>query len=202
MLNHSRVLALSAVCACAAISSAQNIVKNGGFELSSVPTGTFVTKNAGNLTLDGWVIGGDSIDHVGTLGWAYEGTQSIDLNGTQTYFNSAGSVAQMLATTIGQEYKVSWRMAGNPQGAPDTKSVEVFFGGVSRGVFTSPNSLSWGLQTFSVFATGANSELKFVSLDPTPYGALLDDVSVEAVPEPATMSALVLMGIAALRKRR
>lgn len=202
MVYHSRVLALSAVCACAAMSSAQNIVTNGGFERSTVPSGTFVTKSAGDLTLDRWVIGGDSIDHVGTYWAAFEGTQSIDLNGTKTYFNSAGSVAQILATTVGQEYKVSWRMAGNPAGAPDTKSVEVFFGGVSRGVFTSPSSLSWSLQTFSVLATNANSELKFVSLDPTPYGAVLDDVSVEAVPEPATMSALVLMGIAALRKRR
>ena len=56
-----------------------------------------------------------------------EGSRSIDLSGSHDFDGQKwGSVSQAFATTIGQIYKVSFLISGNPDGDPlPTKFLDV-----------------------------------------------------------------------------
>ena len=70
-----------------------------------------------------WDIGGAGVDHIRTYWTPSEGFHSIDLSR-----RGAGSVSQLIPTTTGGTYTVSFDMAGNPECGPAEKMLMVQWG--------------------------------------------------------------------------
>lgn len=191
---------LAAVAAITMLPSAANAAEfvNGSFE-AGAPAGSFSTVTGGNSSsITGWNVTGNSVDYIGNYWSAQEGARSIDLNG-----GAQGGIQQTFDTLAGIQYNVTFWLAGNPDGAPITKNVLVNATGAADGLFsfdsagTSKVNMGWSKYTYNFFATGATTTLSFASQNGGAYGAALDNVSVAAVPEPATW-ALMLIGFAAV----
>jgi choice-of-anchor C domain-containing protein len=140
-------------------------------------------------------------------GWpAKDGSVSIDLSGV-----GAGWISQSFTTQAGQTYDVTFWLAGNPDGGPTVKTMQVSAGSVSGLPYTfdttgyGHNNMGWVEKDFSFTATGTNTTLTFTSLDNTAYGPAIDLVNVAqaTVPDPGVLFLLApgLFGIAALRRK-
>jgi choice-of-anchor C domain-containing protein len=120
-----------------------------------------------------------------------DGTRAVDLDGRDATFSG---IQQTFATEIGQTYSVTFDLSGNPEGGPLLKQLQVSVGDFSQDYsFDSSgqtlDALIWQTVTFSFVALDTTSTLAFTSLSSTPssFGPLVDNVSVTAVPEPATV---------------
>jgi len=193
------------------------VIVNGSFE-TGVDPGSFATLSAGNSSsIPGWIVGGSSIDYVGSYWQAANGSRSIDLEGTGGT-SALGSISQAIDTVIGQLYRVTFSVARNPDGGVDPRTGFVDVGGAPtlisfNGPATTKSNMGWEERTFDFTAVSALTNLRF-SADPATslgqYGLTLDNVSIAsvatAVPEPATW-AMMLVGFGAIgatmrRKRR
>ena len=179
-----------------------NIVTNGGFESPGTFSGPFQPFAA----LTGWNIDAGSVDLINTYWQHASGSYSIDLAG-----NAPGTISQVLTTSANAKYDLSFMMAGNPEGNPKIKTVEVFWDGFSQGTFafdTTGNttaSMGWDPKVKTgLVASGTNTVLKFVDVSGTDfYGAALDDIVVEPqgsttpIPEFPTMAlpAALIVGL-------
>ena len=117
---------------------------NGSFELGSVNPGSgWITLGSGNPAITGWEIFDGTIDYIGTYWQAANGSRSLDLNGN----DGPAGIRQTFDTIGGGTYQVSFALAGNPDGAPLTKSVQVTSGGVSQlfafTVLPAPAARTW-----------------------------------------------------------
>jgi hypothetical protein len=124
----------------------------------------------------------------------------VDLDGSN---GLAGLLQTSFASTAGTLYTATFQLGGNQRdGASDP--VTVTFGSTS---LTLPVGPTDGFTTYSISTTsaGGNLQLSFLDGRDGNIGALLDNVSVSSVPEPASL-ALMIAGIAALgftaRRRR
>lgn len=193
------------VCAAGYTARGDSIVVNGSFE-APIVQGSWDTYHAPSVAVSGWVLQSGSIDHIGGYWQAAEGVQSLDMNGNTT---AGGSIYQDLSTVAGQEYTLSFAIAGNPDGPPVVKTLEVKWGGGAVATVSSDTTgntranMGWETHSFTVVASGATSRLEFTSQDQGFYGAALDNVRVTAVPLPGTMSgAAALLAMVGLVRRR
>lgn len=170
-----------------------NLVINGDFE---TPPG-FGYYSAGQ-SFSGWTVDYGDVEVVTTLTWAgVLGNQSIDLDG-----NRSGGISQTLTTSVGQNYVLSFEMAGNPDTAcPDPgmiKTMEVWWAGVLLDTVTfdvtghTGSDLGWAYHEYSVTATDASTQLKFYSLTPGCHGPAIDNVSVQTSQSQVTIDYFAL----------
>jgi hypothetical protein len=116
--------------------------------------------------------------------------------------------------TPGAKYTVSFDWAAAQYAdrtGPTTEQFQVSFGGATQSTAIVPNSsesaTDWMQQSFTFTAGGASQVLSFLSVG-TPSGlppvALLDGVSLTAVPEPATWAVMLVGfgGVGAMMRRR
>jgi len=200
-------LATAAAAVLLAGSAQAALVANGSFENGTNPPGSgFSTLAAGSTDLAGWTIGRGGIDWIGGYWQAADGVRSIDISG-----NAPGSISQTLTTSIGHRYIVTFDLAGNPDGGPAIKSLDVSVNGTGNATYNfdttgfSRSNMGWASQSYSFIATSTSSTLAFAGLNQDAYGAALDNVAVSQVPEAATWAMLIagfgLVGAAARRRR-
>lgn len=194
-------MASATLLASAALAGA-NLVSDGDFNSPAV-SGTYATYNSGQSFGAGsvWTVGSGSVDQIGTY-WQTtpDGGDSIDLDGT-----SPGSLSQDVGKLAAGSYELTFYLSGNPDGGPTTKQASITLGGTPQTVsytLTGANSDSnmlWTPEKLFFTTTGGDTSLAFTSLDSgnTPYGAAIGEISLVAVPEPATWTMLML-GVGAL----
>ena len=150
----------------------------------------------------GNVNGSPSVDLVGTAdgfgNLAFSGN-SVDLDGTTgSGFSPAGELQSVVSLALGT-YVVQFELAGNERGAP-TQTVEISIGDQTQSL--SPTG-GYTLETLTF--TNASGKLSFKDLGPADQqGALLDNVTVSAVPEPSTWAMMLIgfAGVGAMTYRR
>ena len=182
-----------------AVAANANLVNNGSFEVGNYTGGGFQTLGANSSVITGWTA--NNIDWINTYWTAQAGTKSVDLNAT-----SIGSIEQSFGTTAGVQYLVEFYLSGNNAGLPVTKSLQVTADATTYNdtFVTTGNSLTnmgWVKKSFTFTADDASATLKFASTNSGSFGPAIDNVTVQAVPEPASM-AVISIGLLALKRRR
>jgi choice-of-anchor C domain-containing protein len=198
----SSVLTISALTVSPA--SAANLIQNGSFEIGTQnpPSGSFLFLTTGSTVMTGWTVSQGTVDYKGTFWQASDGSRSVDLTGDR-----AGAIQQTFNTTIGETYRVTFDMAGNPARDPIIKNMRVSAGGNSADFSfditgKSFTNMGWVSNSWDFTATGTTTTLSFLSLaNNTNAGPALDNVSVEVLsstPEPSSVLGLLSLGILGL----
>jgi hypothetical protein len=153
-----------------------------------------------------WYLGADTndVDIIGTGFFdVIPGNGNyVDLDGSNGK-SPAGVLATDIAVILGGVYTATFQLGGNHRDGT-TDSVTVMFGGTTLVLPVSPTD-AFTTYSISTTATSGSLTLSFADDRSGNIGALLDNVSVSAVPEPGSLS-LMLAGFAALgfaaRRRR
>lgn len=207
-------IALAAALFAAVPAQAADLISNGSFETSpsyqAVPGGDSSTIPGGWTTINNGVEWFQPQAEYG-IGPAHSGVSIIDL----AYGPGAagGGIYQDIATVAGQTYELSfWGVNSTFAGRSGTGTVDVFVGGNALGsATTTETSPSWMASDWVEFtrrftATGATTRIQFENhQNENTNFAFIDDVSVNAVPEPAQWALLIggfALAGAALRRRQ
>ncbi len=176
---------------------APNLILNGDFENPTVANGSAgFDVFAGGTTLEGWTVGGESVDLVGDnlsawVSWtAASGHQSIDLNGS-----GAGSIYQDVITYPGQTYTLSFALAANAVSTfrPFVRMQfywdDLLVDTLSFAVILDRSSPGWTYYRYSLVAPTDGARLIFESLEAAgTEGAAIDDVVLRPVCSPLQLS--------------
>jgi choice-of-anchor C domain-containing protein len=203
----SLIATLVVTVVCAETASAAPF-QNGSFEGlvlagDALDDGLIAVSNPDSSTIPWWTVGGlsgGSVDWVSGNIWAAEdGIASIDLSGT---FGNHNWVSQTFDTVAGQDYQVSFWMAGNFLSTTIPKTMQVTVGDYSQdytqdyapmGSINDVAQPAWHQQTFEFQAISSLTILKFADTSGNDSeGVILDNVSVTIVPEPSSL--IVLLG--------
>lgn len=184
-------LGTAAIGAMAAIAGVGAVGQNLSFEdgVGPLPHGSFIAVAGGNSTwIDGWLVGGNSVDIINGYWTASDGVRSLDLNG-----NAAGSVSQSFATIPGQPYRVTFDLSANPDlGSPDVHTIDVLATGATTASYSydradAGNTLAdmkWATHTYVFIASAEETTLSFESTTfaasgPNWFGPALDNVQID-----------------------
>jgi len=206
-----RILLMIAIVCLAVTPASAALFQNGSFENgSNPPVSGFSTLAGGSTDITGWTVGGSGVDWVGSYWNASQGARSIDLSST-----SIGWISQSFSTTPNTAYRLSFDMAGNPEGGSGVSKIKnmlVTVGG-NNGAFETfsfdttgktTTSMGWANHSFVFTALSGQTTLTFMSLEPSAYGPAIDNVNVATVPIPPAVWLLGtgLVGLVAIRRKR
>ena len=179
-----------------------NIVLDGSFEAQAQANGTWSL----NASLPDWtLVSGPSIElRDNVAGTAADGVNYVELDSTA---NSA--ISQVLNTTVGQTYVLSFEYSNRTGTNPSTDGLYYSLNGVQVDAPALPendtsNNL-WSTYSTNFTATSNSTTLVFGALGTSDsYGSSLDNIQVSAVPEPSSYAlmfgGLGLMGFVARRR--
>ena len=154
--------------------------------------------------VNGWTVTDGTVDLIGPYFYDFipGNGNYIDLDGST---GSTGLLKNLVGLTGGIQYALTFSLAGNQRGYADS-FVNVHIGDVDQTFGRASSDL---FATFSLLFTPTETgDYSFGFLDTTKgdnVGALLDNVSVTAVPEPETyalmLAGLGLIGFSARRRK-
>jgi choice-of-anchor C domain-containing protein len=166
-----------------------NLIVNGSFETGPEFEGSFLPVDKDSVEIRGWVVTRGQIDLQQETGGqlkAAHGKRFLDLHGSP----GLGGVKQPFVTKVGQKYKVTFSMSGNPGVGHETVQMAVGAAGKQE-VFECDmtgktlDDLKWEQKSWQFTAVDTITVLEFhTAMPPTanPFGGpLLDDVKVVAV---------------------
>ena len=161
-----------------------------------------------NATPAGWSISnGGTVDIIGSGGFGITCAGGIgncvDLDGSTG--KSGNLVSPGLNLLAGQTYTAFFDLSGNQRIAGQSNTVSINFGTTTASLsFTGTAAFSTHSVSFAPSADGTY-HLSFLDSSNNNVGAILDNVSVQAIPEPGTyaimMAALVLLGLVLHRRK-
>lgn len=205
MTNSLAAIALALV---ATVSGAQAAtLVNGSFETPATPIGSFAELSSGSAAIDGWTVGGDGVDWIGSYWQNADGNRSIDLNR-----RGAGSLSQDInGLVVGRQYDISFALAGNPAGGTKIKTLTVAVGNDTADfdfdtTGNTRTAMGWVMESFRFTADNVTETLSFISTSSGAWGPALDKVSVsQTAPVPLPAAAWLLggavAGLAAIRRK-
>lgn len=180
-----------------------SIIQNGSFEDGTYPGGQFETLSYGATNLSYWTVGGDSIDWIYSYWSPSDGSYSLDLSG-----QGSGSISQTFETVEGQQYKVLFDMAGNPDNTDKLKDLRVTAAGTSteytfNATGKTKTDMGWVQNLFLFTADSTSTTLTFLSLEDNAYGPALDNVRLSAIPIPGAvwLFGSGLIGLVGIRRK-
>lgn len=169
-----------------------NLVANGSFERLGLPNQT--------LAQGGWDIYNSIEGWNGTIEVRNNASGSTPFGNYFAELDTTGnsSIWQMLNTVAGQRYELSFSYAQRPDHKGQASNGLCWqIGGMPCNAFGQDSKTGWTTLSTSFVAQGSQTRLSFSAIgNSDSYGTSLDNVSVNAVPEPASL-ALALAGLAA-----
>lgn len=184
-------IALAALAPC--LAQAQTTIFSDNF--NSSPLGL-------NTAPAGWTVTDGTVDVVATGTYGLTGSgRFVDLDGST---GDAGVLSRGFSMTAGTTYKAFFDIAGNQRGGSDILQVSFGTAGLTLDPLLSSSPWTTYSLTFTPTASGTFS-LSFNNAGGDNIGALLDNVVVQAVPEPESYALLLaglgLMGTIARRRK-
>ena len=164
-----------------------NLLRNGSFEEPARGSVEFWVVPEGQF-IGAWFVSGEAVDHIAKHWQAAHGAQSLDLNSC-----GPASASQSVPTEPGGTYELCFGMAGNTDGPPELKRLEVIWDGtVVRTVpFDSgsraPERMGWTYHRMVLRATKHDTVLSFHSLTPGCYGPVIDRVTLHLIQDPTAL---------------
>ncbi len=154
-------------------------ILNGSFETGpDFGSGNFVRVNPGGTDIASWTVVSGNVDYLGPHVAVCDGIRTVDMNGS-----GPGAMSQTFGTTPGTEYRVTFCMAGNPNGAPAVKTLDVSVTGGSTRSYQfdttglTLSNMGWTQNTYAFEATGPSATITFTSTTlNSAYGPVLDNV--------------------------
>ncbi|HEY0395822.1 MAG TPA: choice-of-anchor C family protein [Candidatus Elarobacter sp.] len=174
------VLSLGLCTAAAARGADADLVVNGSFEDGGA-IAAWTSLGAGSRAVRGWRVTSGTAALVGRYWQAASGSNSLEVGSP-----GAGAVEQTLATVAGRRYRLTFALAGNPDGPPRIKTL-VVTAGASTGRFTFDSAsrtraaMGWMRETLEFTGTGSATTIRFARVDGGAaawYGPVIDDVAV------------------------
>jgi len=193
-------LACTAVAAFAVAAAQAQLIQNGSFE--NPPVGAWDYFSNGQVA--NWSIGSGSKAEIGKA-VCYGVTGAEGLNVTELDSDRNTAVTQSVTVSAGT-YDLSFLFAKrgvNLDYKPaDTCDFDVLWNGTSV-AYVSPTDPAMSRMHLSVTALDGANTVTFRGRGTSDgYGAILDGVELQAVPEPASMAALASGVLALLKKKR
>jgi len=167
-------LVLAAVCAAP--------FSNGGFESNTCAVTYFCTYYG--TEIPSWSVVSGSVDLVYNAYWqAHDGSWSVDMAG-----DNDGTLTQSFDTIKGNEYHVSFALSGNPEGGPQTKTLNVGASGTAVQTYSYTTTyqhnpianMNYQQESYSFTAVSSSSSITFQSVGDQAWGPVIDTVSVAA----------------------
>jgi hypothetical protein len=209
-------VATMAVVALSVLSAAHaqlNLVVNGSFEDPALNSSWDVFPS-----IPGWTLSyGPAIEIQRQYsGWsAAHGSQWVELDADtipSTGTNGSIGIYQDISTIPGTVYQLSFAFSPRPGYHPNDEAydgVRVLWGGNHVATITADgrplSQPNWVYYTYTLVASGTLTRLEFqdAGLYNNTYGAYIDDVRLQLVPEPASLIALAtgVVGLVARRRR-
>lgn len=188
------VLGLAILTLGAPMISRADLVSNGGFE-----TGNF----------NNWTLGGNSSFGVFVCATGSVFQTSVCTTTAGNYAaalgppSSTATLSQILATTVGTQYTLSFDLRNDNVGQPAANSFAASWGGTTLFSETNAPTSNYVHESFNVSGSQANTTLQFTFYN-NPGGFYLDNVSVVpgTVPEPSTVSMVGMLLFAGVLGRR
>jgi choice-of-anchor C domain-containing protein len=200
-----------------ALPASAALIINPSFEQPVVPNPDFQYYYAGDNSITGWTIVGNSVDILSTNWAAHEGKQTVDLSGVNT-----GGIYQDIGTTPGHTYHLSFWLTANTEfqgtsGGPVIKTMRLFWSGNTIATLTADptgkvkTNPGWTQYSYDLLATTATTRLQFNSLTSGFAGPIIDDLALAditpappgSVPlPPAALLGVIGAGAAAISQRR
>jgi choice-of-anchor C domain-containing protein len=180
---------------CLPASANPNLITNGLFQDGG--GGSFTDIGSPNtFAMGAWTVTAGTVDWIGGY-WTAPVGYSVDLNG-----ENPGAITQSnIATVNGQEYQLTFYLAANPDGGrTDVKTATVTADSAIAQFTATPvasgePTVASGWTLYSMdFTAGAGTSTVTFTGDPNagPYGPVVADVSLTAVPEPGVYGVLAI----------
>ena len=167
-------------------SEPDNLLINGSFKDGPEEIGEFKPLDKESTEIKGWKVSRAQIDYIGTYWKAADGKRSIDLHGSPGF----GGISQTFKTKKEQKYRVTFYLAGNPDGSVPKKKLGVKAADKEAAfefdvTGKSRDEMGWEKKTWDFVATDSETTLEIFSLmtEDEACGPALDAVSVVAIKE-------------------